>query len=48
MPSANSRCSSGPGYLVEAIESVIAGQAEPAAALAEAQEKADEVLGEYQ
>lgn len=34
-------------YLVDAIESVITGSAEPAAALAEAQEKADEVLGEY-
>jgi len=34
-------------YLVDAIESVITGGAEPAAALAEAQEKADEVLSEY-
>jgi len=34
-------------YLVDAIESVVTGEAEPSAALAEAQEKADEVLGEY-
>lgn len=34
-------------YLVDAIESVVTGGAEPAAALSAAQEKADEVLGEY-
>ncbi|MCP5151714.1 MAG: ABC transporter substrate-binding protein [Ectothiorhodospiraceae bacterium] len=34
-------------YLVDAIESVLAGSAEPAAALAAAQKKADEVLKEY-
>ncbi|MFK7889813.1 MAG: ABC transporter substrate-binding protein [Granulosicoccus sp.] len=34
-------------YLVDAIEGVITGSAEPAGALAEAQEKADEVLSEY-
>jgi sn-glycerol 3-phosphate transport system substrate-binding protein len=34
-------------FLVDAIESVITGGADPAAALAEAQEKADEVLSEY-
>ena len=35
-------------YLVEAIESVVTGAAEPAAALAKAQEGADGVLGDYQ
>ena len=34
-------------YLVDAIESVVTGSAEPGPALAAAQEKADEVLGEY-
>ncbi len=34
-------------FLVDAIEGVVTGQADPATALAEAQEKADEVLGEY-
>lgn len=34
-------------FLVDAIEGVVTGGAEPAAALAEAQEKADEILGEY-
>ena len=34
-------------FLVDAIEGVITGGDEPAAALAEAQEKADDVLGEY-
>ncbi len=34
-------------FLVDAIESVIGGQAEPADALKEAQAKADQVLGEY-
>ncbi len=34
-------------YLVEAIESVVTGSQDPAAAVAEAQEKADEVLGDY-
>lgn len=34
-------------FLVDAIESVVTGGAEPAVALAEAQEKADEILGEY-
>jgi sn-glycerol 3-phosphate transport system substrate-binding protein len=34
-------------FLVDAIEGVVTGGADPAAALAEAQEKADEVLGEY-
>jgi sn-glycerol 3-phosphate transport system substrate-binding protein len=34
-------------FLVDAIEGVVTGGADPATALAEAQEKADEVLGEY-
>lgn len=34
-------------YLVDAIESVVTGGAEPAAAMAEAQEKADAVLADY-
>jgi len=34
-------------FLVDAIEGVITGGADPAAALAEAQEKADGILGEY-
>jgi len=35
-------------YLVDAIESVITGDSDPATALAKAQEDADKVLGEYQ
>jgi sn-glycerol 3-phosphate transport system substrate-binding protein len=35
-------------YLVDAIESVVTGNAEPAEALRQAQEGADSVLGEYQ
>ncbi len=35
-------------FLVDAIESVVTGQAEPEAALADAQAKADQVLADYQ
>jgi len=35
-------------YLVDAIEGVVTGNAEPAAALAAAQEGADKVLADYQ
>ena len=50
MPNANSRPSSARrsrSILVDAIESVVTGSIEPAAALAKAQEDADKVLGDY-
>ena len=34
-------------FLVDAIEGVVTGTADAATALAEAQEKADDILGEY-